>query len=116
VDLSGQWQLTSAKFEAGSFDSSSQASLTLVVSGLDAGNQAHAGCTVVTLKPQVNGSSVTLAKVAEGSMLSCPVNTPQTEFDEPYLEALTAVDHATRSAERLTLTGPHVQLTYHKVG
>ena len=116
VDLSGQWRLVSGEFQAGSFDSSSEASLTLVVSGLDAGNQAHAGCMVVDLNPRVSGSSVTLAEIDRGSMLSCPPNTPQTEFDEPYLEALTAVDRATRSGAGLTLTGPGVRLTYHKVG
>ena len=105
----GEWSLQSAEMGGDSFTPTTRSHLTLVISA--AGNQAQASCTVVSLEPQVHGASVKLREIDRGSMLSCPPNYRPTEFDEPYLQAIGAVDHATRSDDVLTMTGPEVTLT-----
>jgi hypothetical protein len=120
VDLRGQWRLTSALLHGQAFDAPEGAHLTLVVSEAgdqaDGEGQAHAGCTVVRLDPQINGSSVTLRELDRGSRRSCPSNYQDSHLDEPYLRAVTTIDRAMRSGEELTLTGPDVRLTFVKTG
>ena len=114
VDLHGQWMLVAADIQRREFHSPERADLTLVIS--EAGNQAHAGCTVAWLDPDVSGDSVTLTVTDRGSMRSCPPKTKQGDWDKPYLRAVAAVDHGERSGNTLTLTGPDVRLTYVETG
>lgn len=113
VDLDGLWRLSSAEMQGRDFTSPHSADLTLAVS--DAASQAHAGCMVAEIDPQVSGDSIKLVIASTGNMLSCPPQTKQTAWDQTYLDAVAAVDHGERSGGELELTGPDIRLTYVKV-
>ena len=110
VDLQGQWRLVSARIDGEALELPPKGHFSLVISA--GGDQAHAGCLVVMLRPEVDGKSVSLHETDRGYMRSCLPGTVQTPMDEPYMTAVTTADHAERADNTLTLTGPSGVLTF----
>lgn len=111
VDLTGQWSLASGQIDGQPIPTPAGTHLMLT-SSTGKGAQADAGCGVVNLRANVDGSSVAFAETSRGSALSCPGSYVQSDWDGRYLDALLSIDHAERDDGTLVLTGPGISLSY----
>lgn len=124
IDVTGHWQLTSARLSGDQFLMPPGVNFALTVRDVvvdepslaPQGTTAFASCAIVSLEPLVDGDAVSFAPGDEPVPdLDClqPRN-PSPIRAVDYFKALDDVDHAERSADTLVLTGPDVVLTYER--
>lgn len=110
VDVTGDWQMTSGTIDGAPFPIPADAQITLAVHGTQIGGRAacnHYGGEIVFQdgRPRFSVTSMTAMGCAE------PVMAAETAF----VAALPRVGAAARDGDRLTLTGPDVELVFDRL-
>ena len=110
VDVSGDWQLASGTLDGGPFPMVDDAAVTLTVDGTQIGGRSacnHYGGEIVVKagQPRFNVSSMT--------EMAC--DDPVMAAEAAFLTALPRVVGAARNGDRLTLTGPGVELVFDRL-
>lgn len=105
--LAGTWRLTGGTGPDGPIQILPDHRITLVVEGTDAGGRA--ACNLYGGTLTVNGGGLRISAL---SMTEMACDEPAMSAEAAYLAAIGAVAAWERQGDRLTLTGPEVELSY----
>jgi heat shock protein HslJ len=110
VDATGSWQMSSGTVDGVGFRIVPDAPITMTVEGSDVGGRSacnHYGAEFVVEDGEVR------LRMSSMTMMACPE--PAMSAEAAFVGAIERVTGATRDGDRLTLTGPGVELVFDRM-
>jgi heat shock protein HslJ len=107
VELDGSWRLTDGIHGGEPIPVVAQAPITMTIDGSEIGG--HAACNIYGGTIEVDGDTVSIEALSMTEM-ACEEGVMASEAS--FMSALPLVDAANRSGDRLTFTGPDVELHF----